>query len=61
MLALALLAAAAFCAANVPILLLILPGAVSLCLSYLIEPVFSQYIKKDAVFSAKDIWKISQE
>ena len=60
-LALALLAAAAFCAANVPILLLILPGAVSLCLSYLIEPVFSQYIKKDAVFSAKDIWKISQE
>ena len=60
-LVLALLAAAAFCAVNVPILLLILPGAVSLCLSYLIEPVFSQYIKKDAVFSAEDSWKISQE
>lgn len=60
-LALALLGAASFCAINVPILLLILPGAVSLCLSYLIEPIFCRYIKKDAVFSAKDTWKVAQE
>ena len=60
-LVLALLAAAAFCAVNIPILFLILPGAAALCMSYIIEPVFSKYAQKEAEAPGRDSWEVSEQ